>query len=852
MGVCSSPFNASLSYANQTWYSSKHTSWRDLSFFVDGNYDNEVHWGVDSGERADVYLDLSNGPDGYTAVDKIKLYHSKYAAVSTAKVILVLVDGTLHEQTLTLNWVAGSAADPAEYTFDQTYNVKGVYIWQNNNSTASYGEIELFQRTGGSTTDPTTAPTQPTTAPTQPTTAPIQPTQPTVTPTVPATGTWMDQIPASSITPHVGDYLNGNLDDLNPGVSGEEAYLNDAHVGTAGLIGTKGQASNKIQAVLFELNGTKTIGGVELTAREGDYITEFDIEVKDTNGVWQTVKSVTSNPFTDGYTVKLTFDPVGGTAVRILVYDYVGGSADYPMLMEIALFEVKTGTILQQVPVTSVTANKSPSSSQYTVNKIFDGDKKVGVFAVSAGSLPVQIVADLTDAEGNPSNICRMKLFAYDDDRHTAKSITVEVQTTKNGAWTSVYSGNAYALGFIDTFVLDFDQDYDAYALRLTVNSTISDYLIIPEVELYGYQYVEAAPQMNTVVGVSYNIHLIEPWALRTSIRFATGTAQNPTIIPVADLASYGAYAIIGNKFEGSTLEELISDPDTVKYTSESGAIKPSSSNPETAVFFDFYDGLYAYNLDESIYWAAYYVDANGVMHYTSVREKTLMEIANSLLDKGTVSAEEKDVLNNMKVLKQTVIDLRGADADLGSTTYPAGVALNNSGISFNQNGAAGTYKFGTSHQIRLIEPWSIRVQMTLYDANTQKIDCATTDVNYGMIFYHDKTGAYADGMSVEQMIAEGDALVYSTQTNNIEIVGDSAVVVYDKGIYTYELDTNLYCLPYVEANGEYYYRSEVICWNLLDQMEIFSQNTSLSEAEIAVFEAMIDLLEKTLAYRGK
>ena len=356
------------------------------------------------------------------------------------------------------------------------------------------------------------------------------------------------------------------------------------------------------------------------------------------------------------------------------------------------------------------------------------------------------------------------------------------------------------------------------------------------------------------LVGTSYSIRMMEPWALRTNIRFFTGTVESPTLLPLANIASYGAYAIIGHKFdnaETATVADLIADNDTKVYTSAAGNIAPGGADTATTVVFDFTDEIYTYRLDEKVYWVAYYEDAEGQVHYTDIKSTTIITVADTVGGQTNVSDEEKAVLASMKVLKQAVIDFRGEDADLGGTTYPAGVALNNSGISFNQNGAAGTYKFGTSHQIRLIEPWSIRVQMTLYDANTQKIDCATTDVNYGMIFYHDKTGAYADGMSVEQMIAEGDALVYSTQTNNIEIVGDSAVVVYDKGIYTYELDTNLYCLTYVEVEGQYYYRSEVICWNLLDQMETFSKNTSLSAEEIAVFEAMIDLHEKTLAYRA-
>jgi hypothetical protein len=186
----------------------------------------------------------------------------------------------------------------------------------------------------------------------------------------------------------------------------------------------------------------------------------------------------------------------------------------------------------------------------------------------------------------------------------------------------------------------------------------------------------------------------------------------------------------------------------------------------------------------------------------------------------------------------------------LGGTEYPAGAQLNNSGINFNQNGAAGAYLFGTNHQIRLIEPWSIRVNLYIQDVAANAPLDLNGDANYGMIFFHDKAGAYADGMTVEEMIAEGDALVYGTETDNIRVSGSAVIAIYDKGIYTHELDTNLYCLPYVEVDGAYYYRSNVICLNLLNEMETFSQNTSLSAEEIAVFDAMLDLHEKTILYR--
>ena len=824
IGTCSSPYRSGVSYANQNWYSTQYPDWKDLELFVNGSTSDEITYSVSDGERGDIYLDLTRKNIAGIAADQFKMYYGegdRSAYMPTVTVILELANGSTVEKTFTTNWSGTTAGDPIAWDFGETLTIKGIYAYSSTpagqGKKLSVSEIELYRQDG------TVQPTVPTA--TEPT-APTQP-EPTVS------GGWLDMIPESSITPHVGDYLNGDLSTLKNVDDSEAAYLSDAHVGTAGWIGTKGQSSNKIQAVLFELNGTKTVGGIELTGRAGDYITEFDIEVRDTNGVWQKVKEVAEDPFTDGYTVMYTFEPVVGTAVRILVYDYAWASNDYPMLMEISLYEVKTGEALVKVPVKNVTANKSPLVSNHTVDKIFDGDKKEGIFAVN--SFPVRIEADLTDEDGNPGNVARMKLFAYAAERYTAKSITVEVQTEENGSWIEVYSGNAYEKGFTDTFVLDFEEAYDAYALRLTVDSTLSDYLIVPEVELYGY----AVPKKtNILVGASYSVHLIEPWALRTNVKFAKNTQNN--LIDVSTFSDYGVYAIIGNKFDGTTAEQLMADPDAVHYTKAAGDISASG----TTLTFDFYDGLYSYNLGENVYWVAYYTDANGT-YYTGVQTKSLTDVADSLIGKEDISESEKAVLNSMKEMKDTVTALRGENADLGNV-YPAGTA-NPGTLGERTTG----YLFGTSHQIKLIEPWGVRVlvQMRNKAANTAA-DYENAD-DYGVIFFHDKTGKYGGTMTPAQLNAEEGAKVYSKLNGNAVINAGGVTAVYDHEIFTYELDTELYCLPYIVIDGAYYYPSTVTCWNLLGEIVEFSNNTDLTPGEIAVFEAMINYYNSAIVQQS-
>ena len=38
IGTCSSPYNASVSYKDQVWYSTKNPTWKNLDKFVDGDY----------------------------------------------------------------------------------------------------------------------------------------------------------------------------------------------------------------------------------------------------------------------------------------------------------------------------------------------------------------------------------------------------------------------------------------------------------------------------------------------------------------------------------------------------------------------------------------------------------------------------------------------------------------------------------------------------------------------------------------------------------------------------------------------------------------------------------------------
>ena len=65
-------------------------------------------------------------------------------------------------------------------------------------------------------------------------------------------------------------------------------------------------------------------------------------------------------------------------------------------------------------------------------------------------------------------------------------------------------------------------------------------------------------------------------------------------------------------------------------------------------------------------------------------------------------------------------------------------------------------------------------------------------------------------------------------------------------------MDSNLYALPFVVINGQYFYRDEgAINMNLIDRLEVFAADTARPDEERAVYSAMIKMNEDIKVYRG-
>jgi len=557
---------------------------------------------------------------------------------------------------------------------------------------------------------------------------------------------------------------------------------------------------------------------------------------------------------------------------------------------------------------------------------------------VSNGS-PAEITINLTNANGTPTNVKKMIISAANTTSAAPATTIVEAQVEVDGEliWLQIYKDTLYGVMYGEAMtsgVLDFHTSYNAYQIRITVNSlnTTGGYgtMNLSSIALYGYNVVtpdvggvitdggneneDAVIQLmqgdevkytatiagnnyyvmdvasgdytvvatksghitveyditvgsdpvrqdvvlkyvaeSTITATSQSVRLIEPWAIRSYIQYAED-ANSTDPVYLTSILGYGAYGIIEHKTGDTTptsWEDIIYNEKAIKFeksfTEGDEKISHTSNagrNRRYTVMFDFYDMLYTYRMAEQVYWVTFYEDAEGI-HFTNVYHISMSELIDTIKAKANPSDTEEAVLDDMKTLHQELIEYRGADANLGNTPYPQGVKLSESGIKF-EDVNTGSWQFGRRRQIRLIEPWGFKVTLRFKNMETNTIiaDPNATAADYGMIFFHDKIDRYVNnGMSFETMLAQGDALVFSKSLNNMIVDGDSVLAIYTKDIYTYQLDSELYCLPFIKIGNQYHVPQNAVCWNLLEEMETIRDDTvNRVEKERDVLAAMVDL----------
>jgi len=443
--------------------------------------------GMVNGDKSDVVLGSNAvfGLDEATAIDGFNLYcyrtNGSNVFPNNVTINIQKTEGGEFESigTFATGWSATNPLDSVYVTFDQTYMAYAVQVLFDVN--AYFVEFELWQYDREPSAEPEA--TEP--EATEPEATEPEATEPEATvPVTPApTYTWMDLIPESSLTPHVGYYVGDDYTTLTDECASEAEILTDARVSSGSWVhgNTFPVPSGKTPAAVVEVGGTKIIAGVDICCKPGQELADFVVEVLDTNGNWVTVNTTTGNTATD---VKIVFDTaVTGTAVRLIINDWNG---DHPMVQELWIYEGLNTEALVQVPVAGVTASQNPVVPEQPVEMAIDG-KGYTYYQIGAGNMPVAIVFDTTNPDGSATNVSRMRIYAFNNSKQAAKDIIVDVKTSNEPeTWETVYTGVAYELNHTDTFVLDFGATYAAYDVRLTINTVTADNLVLTEVELFG------------------------------------------------------------------------------------------------------------------------------------------------------------------------------------------------------------------------------------------------------------------------------------------------------------------------------------------------------------------------------
>ena len=899
------------------WYFDSSHGW--TKNLVDGSTSNASSWGVTVGEeRADFYVDLTKKYSSPVAIDRFIVRNGggKNVKVKTIEVSLLLADDTIKTFTYTVNWAA-NGTEKLDITLDQTYNIKGVYVEapDNNDSgsnSISYGEFELYGREVVQLEAPKNLQATETTA--NSITVDANKLSSASAGTLKFRingGSWQTSGTFSGLTAGTTYTIDAMYD---AGTGYVDSGISSIKVTTPVPVVTEFTVSGTTTAgtTVQLYKGGKLVDGREVVATNGSYTFEnvaignYTLVITKSGHTTRMQQiTVDKNLTVETITLVSAYNVSGTTTAGATVTLYQNGNVVDTVVATNGSYTFNNVTLGNYTLVFTKngyftkTAGITVSNANVTMNATLTATAISGTTTAGAtvelyqnGNVVDTVVATNGSYAFNNVTLGNYTLVFSLTGYHTAtasvtvsdanvtKDVTlVSARYTVSGTTTAGATVTLYQKGnVVQTVDADSNGNYSFsnvlignYALKVSKNGYISKAVTITVEANKTVDVITLSPvptnSTNVVVDAvaarTYNVRLYEPWALRVNVTFYT--EKNGTALNLSSFKSYGAYAVIGYKYgDGTTAptswEDIVNDPNAVQFKKAdnegNGNMFASSSTTAT---FDFYDGLYTYRLAESVYWVAYYEDANGI-HFTEVMNPVLMDKVTNIIGKIAGDADQdtqRIVLEHMQQLHYALKDFRGEDAEFGNI-YEPGVLNYNQNLGENTTGGT-KYQFGRSHRIRLIEPWGIMINMQVRAGGVTygEADFEAAQ-DYGLIFFHDKDSVYNGAMTRDQMLARNDVYIYSNDRGNAWLeswntAGTPAITAaYDLDIFTYEMDSELYYMAFVvDAEGNYHY-SNAYCLNIIDQMYAYYNNTTLKGEERLTFKAMIQLHESTLIHRKK
>lgn len=179
------------------------------------------------------------------------------------------------------------------------------------------------------------------------------------------------------------------------------------------------------------------------------------------------------------------------------------------------------------------------------------------------------------------------------------------------------------------------DGVFDNNVNEVTVSAASGKITVVPKASDVDYSF-----------GQSVQIGLIEPWFLKANARVYT--AAQTVNIDYGALVDFGAYFIRASELSDPsatqnslTAEDIINDPDTVKYSKKAGTATVDGSY----ITANYDKGLYTYELNDSVFVLFYVQDGSGIS-YAPIRERNL---------KSLVEARKDDTANFPNELERNV-----------------------------------------------------------------------------------------------------------------------------------------------------------------------------------------------------
>lgn len=357
----------------------------------------------------------------------------------------------------------------------------------------------------------------------------------------------------------------------------------------------------------------------------------------------------------------------------------------------------------------------------------------------------------------------------------------------------------------------------------------------------------EEIPYKNITFGHTLQLKTIEPWG----IYFNAIVRLSGKTIDYSTLKDYGVYVLrsddVANDFDPTKVNVLTSEF-SKKYDKSSSALSMIDNNTRIQLTYD--ESLYTYEMAKELFVMFYAEDEYGVMHYGDVKTRSMKSTIETYLNNSSsYNTETITLCEKMINMFEKTTAYREAHTGTSERNIVTPGKLGDYSFGANNNDVA--YKFGHTMQLTTIEPWGITFN-GIARLNNKAIDYSQCS-DYGLIIYSDVNKKYSTAPTLQELLSETEASVYSKSNNGVVLGSNGFMSVdYAEGIYTYQMDNNLYASFYVVIDGKYYY-GDVKTRSMVSVMDQYFNAAAGSYGQdlLDLLTAMKELYVATSEYRA-